>query len=931
MKRVLTRPAASIIAILITASLTLGLAALFLTPFPPYARASEPEPAGGGVESDPDDGNIEDEGECAIYSASDVAAINDIIISNNLEWDVAVAESGIPESWNEGIIWDDGAGGEKRVVCLIINFKELTGSLDVSALEMLEELHCNNNNLTFINASGLAMLLEMHCNDNILTSVDVTGCAALGSLDCRHNQMIDESAVIGFTGVWDDEQYKFTPQSIAEPDPDALTVTIMSYTVRPGLLGAAVTEFSVADGVSGGTPPYTFSMVSGPRWLDVSESGAVSGTRPTDKQEETEAVVRVVDSAEPAASAEITISVGAVLSAEDFEELIFEHMTEYTIPAGDLNAEIKPFDVSGSVSGGVTPYTFTKTKGPDWLKVSESGTVSGMRPSTMQKATTAIIKVTDSADPPATDSIEILILTVGQLAFTYSSYFDIPPGRYDTAVEIDLSEGVAGGTRPYTFQKVSGPSWIIVNPAGRIYGTRPDTPQAATSLEIILRDSTKPIADTKLISLSVGAVSANALTFEFKTMYNIPEGDAGASIKATNISDGVSGGTRPYKYRIESGPSWLKIGTLGVLSGTRPDTAQSETTAVIIVTDSSSPPATAAITIKIGAVNGKGVRFARSPSFDVKSGEAGAVISPINFSGAISGGQAPYIFSLEEGPGWLRVSSDGVMSGQRSASMHPETTATIRVEDSATPPTTAAIMIRIGAVKASAVHPLINPFTDDVCEDDWFYNDVVYAYSLGLINGKSETRFSPNDNLTYAEAVKLAACMHQKYTTGVIVATGSDPWYMDYAEYARKHGIIDADQEWDAPVTRSMYMEVFSRALPDEAFSETNIVSDGMIPDVDTSHPNVEAIYKLYRTGVVQGRDEATRKCDPGGNISRAEVAAILTRMIDSDTRIRFSMEDVSPEDSGTDNSGYEDEDVGDREDYDDIDDFDGRIYSGWV
>ena len=236
-------------------------------------------------------------------------------------------------------------------------------------------------------------------------------------------------------------------------------------------------------------------------------------------------------------------------------------------------------------------------------------------------------------------------------------------------------------------------------------------------------------------------------------------------------------------------------------------------------------------------------------------------------------------------------------------------------------------MIRIGAVKAAAVRPLINPFTDDVCEDDWFYDDVVYAYSLGLINGKSETRFAPKDNLTYAEAVKLAACMHRKYTTGEVAETGSDPWYMDYADYAMEHDIIDTGLEWDAPVTRAMYMEIFSRALPDEAFSETNTVSDGMIPDVDMSHPNVGAIYKLYRTGIVQGRDEAARICDPGGNISRAEVAAILTRMMDSDTRIRFSMDDGS---TGDEYAGEVDEDVYPDEGDPDEGEFDGSVYSGW-
>lgn len=51
------------------------------------------------------------------------------------------------------------------------------------------------------------------------------------------------------------------------------------------------------------------------------------------------------------------------------------------------------------------------------------------------------------------------------------------------------------------------------------------------------------------------------------------------------------------------------------------------------------------------------------------------------------------------------------------------------------------------------------PFID-VSPDTWYYADVKTAFESGLINGRSATLFAPDDNMTYAEAVKLAACMH---------------------------------------------------------------------------------------------------------------------------------------------------------------------------
>ena len=42
------------------------------------------------------------------------------------------------------------------------------------------------------------------------------------------------------------------------------------------------------------------------------------------------------------------------------------------------------------------------------------------------------------------------------------------------------------------------------------------------------------------------------------------------------------------------------------------------------------------------------------------------------------------------------------------------------------------------------------PF-DDVPEDAWFYKNILHLYSAGLVNGKSDTEFKPNDPMTRAE------------------------------------------------------------------------------------------------------------------------------------------------------------------------------------
>ncbi len=180
----------------------------------------------------------------------------------------------------------------------------------------------------------------------------------------------------------------------------------------------------------------------------------------------------------------------------------------------------------------------------------------------------------------------------------------------------------------------------------------------------------------------------------------------------------------------------------------------------------------------------------------------------------------------------------------------------------------------------------------DVKKGDWFYDAVKTAYEDGLISGRSETVFDPMANLTYVEAIKLAACMHEKYTTGAMSLMNGTPWYQPYLDYCKKNGIITKDYNLTENVTRAGYMEIFAKALPDSALPIINKIPDGSIPDVSMNHPQAAAIYKLYRAGILQGSDEQ-HSCRPESTIMRCEVAAILTRMMYAENRIKFDMPGV--------------------------------------
>jgi len=95
------------------------------------------------------------------------------------------------------------------------------------------------------------------------------------------------------------------------------------------------------------------------------------------------------------------------------------------------------------------------------------------------------------------------------------------------------------------------------------------------------------------------------------------------------------------------------------------------------------------------------------------------------------------------------------------------------------------------AVSAETTGAYESVFTD-ISSSDWFYNDVMEAYTLGLISGKNADTFAPDKNLTIAETIKLASTVHQYLTAGKInenafVSASGTNWYDGYVSYAYKN------------------------------------------------------------------------------------------------------------------------------------------------
>ena len=176
----------------------------------------------------------------------------------------------------------------------------------------------------------------------------------------------------------------------------------------------------------------------------------------------------------------------------------------------------------------------------------------------------------------------------------------------------------------------------------------------------------------------------------------------------------------------------------------------------------------------------------------------------------------------------------------------------------------------------------------DVASNYWGAANIAKAYELGLMKGSSPSAFDPEGSVTVAQTITMAARLHSIYTTGTENFVQSGTWYQTYVDYCKENGILARDfDDYNAPAQRGDFAVILAAALPAEALGAINTVSS--IPDVAPSDENADAIYTLYRSGILTGND-AAGTFGPETSINRAAAAAILTRMADPTLRKQITL-----------------------------------------
>lgn len=182
----------------------------------------------------------------------------------------------------------------------------------------------------------------------------------------------------------------------------------------------------------------------------------------------------------------------------------------------------------------------------------------------------------------------------------------------------------------------------------------------------------------------------------------------------------------------------------------------------------------------------------------------------------------------------------------------------------------------------------------DVEESSWYGAEqqgvIRQMYETGIMDGTGGGLFEPDGNIRICEAIKIAAVVNSLSGGEQYSFKQDGIWYLPYVDYALSHGIIkDGDfSDYTAYAARKEIAHIFAGCINEEP--EINTVNGILdVPFISWDDFYRDDILKLYRTGIAAGSDEWNRFY-PDSLITRAETAAIVSRIIDKSSRISMEL-----------------------------------------
>ena len=173
----------------------------------------------------------------------------------------------------------------------------------------------------------------------------------------------------------------------------------------------------------------------------------------------------------------------------------------------------------------------------------------------------------------------------------------------------------------------------------------------------------------------------------------------------------------------------------------------------------------------------------------------------------------------------------------------------------------------------------------DIAPDAWYKDAVQYAYDNGLMTGVSATEFAPEQTTTRAMIVSILARLEDVTTAEAagFADVDDNDWYATAVNWAANVGVVNGYEDNTFKPNTAITREQLAAILMNYAAYKGEDVSNRASLATYTDQPSTwaeEAMSWAVAEGLISG--VTNDELQPQGNATRAQVAAILQRLLEA-------------------------------------------------
>lgn len=170
---------------------------------------------------------------------------------------------------------------------------------------------------------------------------------------------------------------------------------------------------------------------------------------------------------------------------------------------------------------------------------------------------------------------------------------------------------------------------------------------------------------------------------------------------------------------------------------------------------------------------------------------------------------------------------------------------------------------------------------DDVRKNDWFYDDVMWAYEQKYMVGVSSRLFAPNQNITQAMAVTVLARITNADLKSFEKAGETAQWYTTAARWADSIGLIELSKFAPAePLARGELAIMLVKLFDEIEVEYTKPEADekAVFSDAAQMTAEEEEVFQiLHFAGIFRGNGK--NDMQPDASTTRAQFSALIQRL----------------------------------------------------